>query len=369
MRKGPRPLSVHMTLAAGSLADLHAQQNTGDSQAQNDMAAMLRGIQLYQSWPHAPQRLPLEHIWREGEATISRPSGEKDIQGAPVLLLVPSMINRAYILDLMEQRSLLRWLRRWGINAVLFDWGEPVHDPAQQSVEDCVLRRLVPALRAMAERTGGPVHVLGYCMGGTLSLAAALAAPECVRSLILLAAPWDFHAGPGRLLSRVRNMAPQAFPAMQEKGLLPVDWMQGVFAALDPLSTVRKFSDFAAMDQNSDEAHLFVAVEDWLDDGVDLPSSVAGQAIGEWFLNNQTGQGQWSVGGAPVDPSALSCPALIIASDKDRLVEYETALALREIIPNSSVCNPSCGHIGMIAGGAAVDTVWARIAGWAHQSA
>ena len=41
------------------------------------------------------------------------------------MLVVPSLINRAYILVLAPGRSALRWLAAQGLRPILMDWGAP----------------------------------------------------------------------------------------------------------------------------------------------------------------------------------------------------------------------------------------------------
>lgn len=55
---------------------------------------------------------------------------------------------------------------------------------------------------------------------------------------------WDFHAGTRTMLSQVQFWAPSAFPAIVEKGHLPMDWMQVLFASLAPGSAAKKFAFF-----------------------------------------------------------------------------------------------------------------------------
>jgi polyhydroxyalkanoate synthase len=326
-----------------------------------ELSKMLLGIQLYQNHAFVPPVLPLEEIWRAGMVTLNAAQGYIYKEGAPAMVLVPSLINKAHILDLMEGRSLLRFLAGQGINAYLLDWGQSTADDAQKTVDDLVTQRLVPALKFLRSRAGGPVHALGYCMGGTLLTAAAV--HETPASLVMLAAPWDFHAGSQALLNRVKFWAPSAAPQIAEKGFLPMDWAQVVFASLDPFMAARKFSKFSEMDQESEEARLFVAVEDWLNDGVDLPSAMAQHCIQSWFMENAPGRRGWQVGGKNITPGAIQCSALIVASSQDRLVEYETAAALGSI-KDAVILDPACGHIGMIAGREAQQKVWAPIVGF-----
>lgn len=364
MRTGPRPLSVQIGMASSYWPYNPGSDHFPGKEFPQELEKMLLGIKLYQEHAFAPARAPLKKIWGAGTASLHAIPGHAYAAHKPALVLVPSLINKAYILDLMPGRSLLHFMAVQGIDPYLLDWGTSAQDESQQDIDGTIMGRLIPALRAAAQQHGAPVHALGYCMGGTLLTGAAARAPEALASITLLAAPWDFHAGSQALLDRVKFWAPTAFPLIDEKGLLPVDWIQVVFASLDPFMAARKFARFADMEQDSDEAHLFVAVEDWLNDGVDLPSGVAQQCIKEWFFENRPGKGAWMVGGAPVIPEEIQCPALIITSEKDRLVEYDTAAGLAAQMPRGEVLAPASGHIGMIAGGQALSEVWQPLARW-----
>jgi polyhydroxyalkanoate synthase subunit PhaC len=353
MRTGPRPLSAHI----GLMASAFPPGGEGYAKAMTDMLA---GIKKYQEHPYKRDMKPLKILWKKGSVSVGVAMRLK--AGQPTLLLVPSMVNKAYILDLMKGRSLLRWLEGQGVNAALLDWGNPVVDNSLQDIDAAIDERLIPAIEFMVQQAikngGAPIHVLGYCMGGTLLAGAAKKAEASIRSLIFLAAPWDFHAGGQALLNRVKFWAPSAAPMINEKGHLPMDWMQTVFASLDPVYAAKKFAKFAAMDADSEESALFVAVEDWLNDGVDLPAALAQQPIDEWFLCNRPGLGQW------VDATQISAPSLIITSRKDRLVEYETAAALRDKIPGAELLDSGFGHIGMMIGSNAIECTWKPIAEW-----
>jgi polyhydroxyalkanoate synthase len=361
MRTGPRPFSAHLGMMASALS---AAGQTDDGQFADVMKNVLLGVQRYQQHQTPPRRLPLETVWQEGSVSLCSLHSTIPRDDRPVLLLVPSMVNRAYILDLVAERSLLRWLEGQGIVTLLLDWGDPVTDAALVDVENVILKRLMPAARYAAEQSGRPIHVLGYCMGGTMLAGAAQGLREDIKSMVFLAAPWDFHAGTKALQERIQFWLPAATPLMAERGMLPMDWIQTVFASIDPAATAQKFTDFGRLDPASPEAEIFVAVEDWLNDGVDLPVGVAREPIEEWFIKNKPFRGEWILGGNSVNPAQISCPSLMIASRKDKLVEYDCAQALQALIPGSEIIDTGCGHIGMMAGRRAREAVWQPLAAW-----
>ena len=59
-------------------------------------------------------------LWHEGHDAAAR---LRAAPAAPPVLVVPSLINRAYILDLAPGKSLLRFLAGQGLRPLLVDWG------------------------------------------------------------------------------------------------------------------------------------------------------------------------------------------------------------------------------------------------------
>ncbi len=357
-------MSAHMGMAASYWRDNFSSGAENAAGIHNEMLDMMRGIQMYLGHPYERHISPLKCVHEIGCVKILSDPDHDYGEGREVLLLVPSLINKADILDLMEERSMMRWMGARGIDVYLLDWGGALADPDAQNFDGAVEKKIIEAAAFLHAQKGGPVHTLGYCMGGTLVTAAAALRPDLFASMICLAAPWDFHGGTQALLNRVKFWSPTLLPSMKDKGHLSVDWLQLLFASLDPALAMHKFVRFAHMDQDGVDAALFVAVEDWLNDGVPLPEDMAGQVVKDWFFENAPACKKWRVTGQVIDPSKIDLPAYIIASSKDRLVEFETAKALADQIPNAVLYDPACGHVGMIAGGNAVENVWQPIADW-----
>jgi polyhydroxyalkanoate synthase len=342
MRKGFYPLSVHMGLVVSEMARLREDGGMED---------MLRGMQKYHLYKRDIARPDLIEVWRRG--AVSLQCMPACVSGLPVLL-IPSMINRSGVFNLMEGRSMMQYFAKSGLRPFLLDWGEARYDAAQDDLVSIIAQCIIPASMFIEDICKTRPHAAGYCMGGTLLVAAATQYEFA--SCIFLATPWDFHAGTAALKQRVEFWAPSAFQGIEAQGFLSQDWAQMVFATLHPLQTRDKFARFAAMDDESEEASVFVAVEDWLNDGVDLPAALARACIEDWYFANKPARGEW------VDVSAVACPSLVLASKKDRLVDYESSMALYDALNDAVLVEPDCGHIGMVAGRNAVAEVWQPIA-------
>ncbi len=295
-------------------------------------------------------------VWAEGSARLLdyRP------QGGEPLFVVPSLVNRAYILDLMAEHSMLRHLAAAGRRPLLLDWGFPEGAERSFSLADYVAGRLERALSSLGE----PVDLLGYCMGGLMAVAAALRRPDRVRRLVLLASPWDFHAAGARAARRMAASLPLFEPVMGLHGALPVDALQALFAQLDPLAIAAKYRDFGRQDPASFRARLFVAVEDWLADGVPLAAPVARETIEGWYGRNAPAAGGWHLLGEPVRPERLGVPALVAIPGRDRIVPPGSAEALAGRIPGAAVLRPRAGHVGMVAGSSARRALWDPLLAW-----
>lgn len=369
--QGPAPMGLHM-LATANLLTAAAMPYASDPQkrAQAVRAAgelarnMMQGLEAYRASPARAQRPQHESIWQEGATRLLRvPGAQKD---AVPVLLVPSLINRYGILDLDPDHSFAAFLAGQGFAPHILDWGTPQDAESMFTIDSYMQQRLAPALAHLASRYGA-VHMAGYCMGGTMAagaLAAGVCNPSFVRSLVALAAPWDFQAGDAGVPLRMRAYAMCAQGVMDATGRLPVDWIQALFATVDPLFAFNKFRAFARMDPLSEEARRFVVVEDWLNDGVPLTAPAAKQALWQWYIENQPVNGVWTVGAGLADAGNIAVPALVVAAKGDRLVPEASALALARAIPDAQVMGPDIGHIGMMASTRAKAEVWEPVAGW-----
>jgi polyhydroxyalkanoate synthase len=371
------PWRPEFALQGGSLSlALNAQLNPNapksdsfdaalDAELTRRAALFLEGVERYRRHPYRRNLEEPPLLWQDGTTRLLdyRP------RGGPPVLVVPSLINRAYILDLAPDQSLLRYLADQGLRPLLLDWGAPGEEERCFDVGDYITQRLEPAAEIARQAAGMAPVVLGYCMGGLLALALAARRPELVTALALLATPWRFHAEraeQARLLGVLAEPIAKSYAALGE---VPVDVLQALFAAQDPLLTLRKFSRFAEMETDSAAAHGFVALEDWLNDGVPLSIPVARECLGGWYGEDRPGRGRWQVDDTPIHPHDIEIPALVVVPAQDRIVPPATAAALADELPLAERWTPSLGHIGMIVARDAPRAVWEPLGAWLARAA
>jgi polyhydroxyalkanoate synthase len=320
----------------------------------------MRGVALYRN--HRVRRgdetAPI--IWQSGTTRVRDYAPASPL--APVVLVVPSLINRFTILDLQPKHSFLRTLATHGYRPLVVDWDVPGEQEKNFCLDDYIRQRLLPALHiAAAER---PAHVVGYCMGGVLALALAVLSPERVRGLSLLATPWDFHAGYEALGRDGTELEEKLAPWLATEDLLPTEVVQSIFTAFQPLHAYQKFSSFTTRNQSSSEAARFVLTEDWLNDGVPLPANVGRECFADWGRRNKLAKGEWKLADKSIDPRNVKAPTYLVVPTRDRIVPPESAMALAATIADATYIQPEMGHIALMSSSQAPTQIWLPLIEW-----
>ena len=331
-RRGPHPLPVF--LAAISAACV------GDPPR---LAQALAGLRRYQSAAPSPPRRDYPVVARVGHVTLRAHADT----GRPVVI-VPSLINSPDVIDLAPGNSLTAGLVAAGLQPLVVDWG----DTEPHGLADAVADRLVPLIAGLAQ----PIAVAGYCLGGTLALAAAALIGPQVSRLALLATPWHFSGYHDNARAGMAGWWEGAAPLAEQLGALPMDLLQPAFWALDPASLAAKYADFAVA--TGDDA-AFVQLEDWANSGVPLSIAAARDLAETLFAGNASGRGAWHVGGQAIDAAALAMPILDVIAGRDRIVPPGAALTTNG--PGTPL-RLDAGHVGMVVGRRAPAMLWAPLA-------
>ncbi len=320
-------------------------------------------------WP-AVGATPADEVWREGGARLLRyRSGNLDATAnRPPLLLVCSLINRPYVLDLLPERSVVQRLLASGLDVWLLDWGTPRSGDAALDLASYALGRLPRAAEAVCAATGRDgVHVLGYCMGGTFALMALGAGRLPARSLVALATPVDFHDR-GLLSAWCRAPGFDGGALAKSYGNVPPHLLQPAFKMLDPVSIATKLVHLDEKIDDDDFVRFFLAMETWLEDSVAFP----GGAFADWvraYRDNSLARGTLVLDGEPVDLGRVRCPIFTIVAEGDYITPPESSLALAELAGSDDhqVERMAGGHIGLSTGRAAQEKLWPHVAEWVHE--
>ncbi len=317
------------------------------------MARVLAGVRAYQSHASRPARLDGRVVAAAGSVRLLAMAEA----GRPVVL-VPSLINGPEVLDLAEDVSLVRTLAAAGFAPHLVIWGRPGASERTMDLARLVEERLLPLVDAL----GKPAPLIGYCLGGTLALAAAALRPP--PALALIATPWHFGGYPEDRRAALAQLWDAIRPGALASGQVPVELLQPGFWELDPTRAIEKFERFGAMEPASRAARHYVLVEDWVNSGPPIGAAAARDLFERFYRDDEPGRGLWAVGdGGPVRPGALACQVLNIVSTRDRLVPEAAAPEAGER------WTLDAGHVGMMVGSRARDLLHRPLAAWLRERA
>jgi polyhydroxyalkanoate synthase len=312
----------------------------------------------------ALMQTPRDTIPLEGGAALYHFRGTAS--GLPILL-VPSLINRWYVMDLRPGASLVEALVGAGIDVWLLDWGTPEAEDRYLDW-DAVLARLGRASRRVLRETGATQHaLLGYCMGGTLTAIYTAQHAEAIKALVTLAAPIDFAQG-GMLRTMVD---PRWFDAdaVADAGNVAPSQMQAGFTALRPTLELAKQVAMpeVALDPRARES--FLALETWASDNIAFPAAAYRRYIGDLYQRNELVAGTHRVAHREVKLAAITCPVLAITATRDQICPPPAATALLDLVgsTDTSQLEVQGGHVGAVVGSRAAREMYPALASWLRQ--
>jgi polyhydroxyalkanoate synthase subunit PhaC len=244
------------------------------------------------------------------------------------LLIVPPWINKFYVLDLMPEKSFIKWCVDQGITVFCVSWVNPDAHLAKKSWEDYINEGPLAALEAIKLATGEErVHSVGYCVGGTLlSLAlAAMAArgDERIVSATMMAAQVDFtYAGDLKVFVDEEQVE-LLEQRMAERGYLEGKSMVTVFNLLRSNDLIWPYIINNYM---MGKAPFPFDLLYWNSDATRLPAANHSFYLRNCYLDNKLTKGGLTIGNTPIDLKAIKIPVYNLATREDHIAPAKSVL-------------------------------------------
>ena len=312
---------------------------------------------------------PREEVWRDGKVVLYRFAGEGTPTTRVPLLIAYALVNRPYMVDLQDNKSLVRQLLARGQDVYIIDWGYPDRSDRFLDLEDYIERFLGGAVDHLRADCGvDAVNLLGICQGGAFSLSYAALNPGKVRNLITMVTPVDFHTDDNMLSNWTREMDVDLF--VDTLGNVPADLMNFCYLTLKPWRLfVQKY--VGLVDILDDRAALedFLRMEKWIFDSPDQAGEAFRQFIRMYYHGNGFVNGGIEIGGREVHLGMVEMPVLNIYAEQDHLVPPSASRPLRGLVGSTDYSELSFrgGHIGIYVSGRAQKEVPDAIHGWLVQ--
>jgi polyhydroxyalkanoate synthase subunit PhaC len=300
-------------------------------------------------------KLRLLHYHRAAERPPSVP-----------LLIVPSLFNRYYLLDLLPGRSLVEHLVAHGIDVYMLDWGVPGPEDRSTTFDQYItgyLRRMVQRVRNLSGQER--IMLLGYSIGGTLTAIFSALYGRYVHGLIQLAAPINFHDN-GIISQWMRKERFNVDLVVDTLGSMPTELLRASSRMLAPTLQIAQQIALANQMGDTQAVQDLLALQSWITDGVPFPGEAYRTYIKDCYQENYLIQGKLIVGGKRVDLAQIACPLLTLTAAKDWICPPESAAVLNDIVASVDKCVLELpgGHVGIVAGHRASEQLWPKLTDW-----
>lgn len=311
---------------------------------------------------------PSHVVYTENQLQLLHYTPRTEQQHPVPLLIVYALINRPYILDLQPDRSVIATLLDRGVNVYLIDWGRPGEADKFLTLNDYISRYIDNCLEAIREREDvEQVSLLGYCMGGTMSILYTALYPDKVKNLLTMAAPVTYNRGTGLLGLWSDPYYFNVDKLVDTFGNVPVEFLDVSFRMVNPvLILFDRYVQFFRNVENREFVENFLRVERWGNEGV----PVAGEAFQEFiktiFQSDELARNQMRLGGRRIDLKKITMPTLTLVGLHDHLVPPQATLPFHNAIPSTDkelVVFPA-GHIGLSISKKAHSELWPKIGTW-----
>ena len=288
--------------------------------------------------------------------------------GVPVLI-VYALVNRPYIMDLQDGRSLVQGLLGAGLDVYLLDWGYPDKDDAALTLDDYINRYLDNSVDAIRQRHGADrVNLLGVCQGGTFCLCYTALRQHKVANLVTSVTPVDFHTHRDLLSHLVRHLDMDL--AVDTLGNIPGEFLNWLFLLLRPYKlTGKKYLDALDILDDRDRLAMFMRMEKWIFDSPDQAGEACRQFARDFYQGNKLVKGEVRIGAQQVDLEEITIPILNIYASDDHLVPTDASKALAGCISSEDYTELELpgGHIGIYVGADSQSTLPTAINDWLRQ--
>ncbi|KTD42490.1 PHA/PHB synthase family protein [Legionella quateirensis] len=254
------------------------------------------------------------------------------------ILILPAWIMKYYILDLLPDNSLVNWLTQQGHTVFIVSWRNPTKEDRNLGLEDYYRLGAMAAIDAVSKtRTDSKIHLMGYCLGGTLAMitAAAMAKNHDARlkSLTLLAAQGDFTEAGELLLFITKSEVSFLKSMMWDQGYLDTKQMSGTFQMLRSYDLIwsKMVQDYMHGTQRG-----MIALLAWNADATRMPYKMHSEYLEQLFLNNDFAEGRFSIEGKHIVAENIHLPAFVVSTEKDHVAPWKSVYKTHLLI-NSDI--------------------------------
>lgn len=354
--------------ASGYAAAAQGQQ----AMMEETLANVRRMARMPYLWQYA-QRVkkgatPSEVVYEEDRLKLLHYKSPSPPKYKTPLVFVFALVNRPYILDLKEGKSVVAHFVNGGFDTYLIDWGVPSRADRHLTLDDYVNGYMDNVFKYACERSGSErVNLMGYCMGGTMSAMYTALHPKVVRNLMLMAAGIDFTTKDGLLNVWTDEKVFDVDAFVDAFGNVPASFLQNMFLMLKPVQNLIE-KPIGFWERMDDEKYLddYFTMEGWLNDNIPVPGEVFREFTKYLYQQNRLVKGTMPVGRHTVNLKDITCPVLNLMAQRDDLVPCANSAPFNDLVGSTDrkTMQIPAGHIGLAVGSKAQKELWPEAVKW-----
>jgi polyhydroxyalkanoate synthase len=282
-------------------------------------------------------------------------NSETDTQFEKPLLIIPPFINKFYIMDLSEKKSMMKYLVENKMNTFLVSWKNPTSDSKDFGFEEYVDRGVLKAIEIACEETKSKeLNLASYCVGGTL-VAMVLAyleqkpIPYKINSATFFASLIDF-TDPGDLGIFISEEQIKAIEEQMNKtGFFDGKDMAAAFNFLRPGDLYWNYVVNNYLLGNKPSAFDMLY---WNSDSTRLPAKLHSDYLRSMYLNNKIVKKEYKFKDLFLDLSKIKTPMFHVATTEDHIAPWKSVFSgLKNYSNQCKFILANSGHIaGIIQG-------------------
>jgi polyhydroxyalkanoate synthase len=327
----------------------------------------IKGVQYLSAEDPPVAQTPKDTIYRRGTLQLHhyRPATD-EIYRVP-LVMVMSLVSKAFIFDLGSGQSLVEFLVKKGFDVYLIDWGVPRPEDRGLRLDDYVLDFLPDCVARIAADSGeNDLSMLGYCMGGQLALMyAALHHSGSLKNLLCLATPINSEGmGLFRTWSDKRYFDVDRI--VDTLGNVPAEMLYNSFQMLRPAQ--RMMQQIRLWDRMWDDNFVrsYRLLDRWGNDQIPFPGECFRQMTKEITWENKLYKNELELGGRRLDLRNINASLLAVMAEHDHIVPFDSARELLNMVGSTDKQElvMKGGHVSILAGPNASKRLWPVLDQW-----
>ena len=309
---------------------------------------------------------PKDVVYAEDKMVLYHYKARVKKQNPVPLLIVYALVNRPYMADLQEGRSMVQGLLDAGIDVYLVDWGYPDEGDRYIALEDYINGYLDNCVDKIREAHGiDKINILGICQGGTFSLCYTSLHQEKIKNIITTVTPVDFHTKNDLLSKMVRHVDVDLL--VDTEGNILGDDMNSTYLSLKPFQLMgQKYVDLVNILDDTEKMRNFMRMERWIFDSPDQVGETFREFTKQFYQENGLVKGTVKIGDDTVNLENITIPVMNIYAKEDHLVPPDSSKALGGCVSSKDYTELEFpgGHIGIYVSGKAQHMIPPAVGKW-----